>query len=155
VPRRRRPRAPPPGIYRARRAGRWNSSLMTAMPTSGHPRAAPLVSTAEGAPPRDQGRGAVLCAEPAPHSPAPREGSARGHAGRVVYEKYFAFVWRSVRRLGVGDSAVDDAVQEIFVVVHRRLADFEERASIKTWLYGIVLRVVRHHRRTLRRKPAQ
>jgi RNA polymerase sigma-70 factor, ECF subfamily len=71
-----------------------------------------------------------------------------------VYEAYFAFVWRSVRRLGVFESAVDDAVQEVFLVVHRRLGNFEERASIKTWIYGIVLRVVRDHRRALRRKPA-
>ena len=70
----------------------------------------------------------------------------------AVYEAHFAFVWRSVRRLGVDDSAVDDVVQEIFVIVHRRLADFEARSSIKTWLFGIVLRVVRDHRRTLRRK---
>ena len=46
-------------------------------------------------------------------------------------------------------------MQEIFLVVHRRLAEFEARASMKTWLFGIVLRVVRLYRRTLRRKPAQ
>jgi RNA polymerase sigma-70 factor (ECF subfamily) len=72
-----------------------------------------------------------------------------------VYVEHFPFAWRSVRRLGVDPSAVDDAVQEIFLVVHRRLAEFEARASMKTWLFGIVLRVVRQHRRTLRRKPAQ
>jgi len=73
----------------------------------------------------------------------------------AVYAEHFPFVWRSVRRLGVDPSAVDDVVQEIFLVVHRRLAEFEARASMKTWLFGIVLRVVRQHRRTLRRKPAQ
>jgi RNA polymerase sigma-70 factor, ECF subfamily len=72
-----------------------------------------------------------------------------------VYGEHFPFVWRSVRRLGVNPSAVDDVVQEIFLVVHRRMAEFEARASMKTWLFGIVLRVVRQHRRTLRRKPAQ
>ncbi|MGO8993657.1 MAG: RNA polymerase sigma factor [Polyangiaceae bacterium] len=72
-----------------------------------------------------------------------------------VYGEHFPFVWRSVRRLGVDSSAVDDVVQEIFLVVHRRLAEFEARSSMKTWLFGVVLRVVRQHRRTLRRKPAQ
>lgn len=70
----------------------------------------------------------------------------------ALYEAQFAFVWRSVRRLGVDDGALDDVVQEVFVVVHRRLATFERRSSIKTWLFGIVLHVVRDHRRTLRRK---
>ena len=38
-----------------------------------------------------------------------------------VYGEHFPFVWRSVRRLGVNPSAVDDVVQEIFLVVHRRI----------------------------------
>jgi RNA polymerase sigma-70 factor, ECF subfamily len=69
-----------------------------------------------------------------------------------VYEQHVTFVWRSARRLGVAESAIDDVVQEIFFVVHRRLAEFEGRSSLKTWLFAIVLRVVRDHRRSLRRK---
>jgi len=72
-----------------------------------------------------------------------------------VYAEHFPFVWRSVRRLGVDASAVDDVVQEVFLVVHRRLAEFEARAAMKTWLFGITLFTVKQHRRTLRRKPAQ
>jgi RNA polymerase sigma-70 factor (ECF subfamily) len=69
-----------------------------------------------------------------------------------VYSAHFPFVWRSVRRLGIPAGAVEDAVQEVFVVVHRKLSEFEGRSSVKTWLFGIVLRVVRDQRRTLRRK---
>lgn len=69
-----------------------------------------------------------------------------------VYDEHFAFVWRSVRRLGVFEGAVDDVVQEIFLVVHRRLGEFEARASMRTWLFAIALRVVRDHRRSLSRK---
>jgi RNA polymerase sigma-70 factor (ECF subfamily) len=92
---------------------------------------------------------------PAAHVVAP-EGAHDG-LGDVppfeqVYETHFAFVWRSVRRLGVSEAALDDVVQEIFLVVHRRLDEFEGRSSLKTWLFGIVLRVVRDHRRSLRRK---
>jgi RNA polymerase sigma-70 factor, ECF subfamily len=73
-----------------------------------------------------------------------------------VYEEHFSFVWRSVRALGVLPSHADDVVQDVFVVVHRRLADFDgARASIKTWLFGILRRTVADHRRTQRRKPAQ
>ena len=75
-----------------------------------------------------------------------------------VYEQWFGFVWRSARGLGVSDAALDDVVQEIFVIVHRRLPNFERRSSLRTWLSGIVLNVVRHHRRSLARKgprPAQ
>lgn len=69
-----------------------------------------------------------------------------------VYHAHFPFVWRSAKRLGVRDASLDDAVQEVFVVVHRRLADFEGRSSVKTWLFGITVRVVRDHRRSARRR---
>ena len=70
----------------------------------------------------------------------------------ALYEEHFDFVWRSVGRLGVDPSAVEDAAQDVFVIAHRRLADFEGRSSVKTWLFGIALRVARDHRRTARRK---
>lgn len=71
-----------------------------------------------------------------------------------VYAGYLGFVWRSARALGVGAPAMDDVVQEIFVVVHRRLPEFEGRSAVRTWLSGIVLNVVRHYRRSLvRRSP--
>lgn len=73
----------------------------------------------------------------------------------AVYEEHFPFVWRSVRRLGVDASYVDDVVQDVFVVVHRKLPGFELRTSVRGWLFGILALVVRNHRRTLRRKPAQ
>lgn len=69
-----------------------------------------------------------------------------------IYDEHFDFVWRSARRMGVPEAAVDDAVQEVFLVAHRRLADFEGRSSVKTWLFGILLRVVSDHRRRHRRK---
>jgi RNA polymerase sigma-70 factor, ECF subfamily len=69
-----------------------------------------------------------------------------------IYEEHFDFLWRSARRLGVHEGAVDDVVQETFLVVHRRLAEFEARSSVKTWLFGILLRVTRDHRRHTRRK---
>jgi RNA polymerase sigma-70 factor (ECF subfamily) len=63
-----------------------------------------------------------------------------------VYEAYFPYIWRSVQRLGVAPRHADDVVQETFVVVYRRLGSFEGRSSLKTWLYGIALRVARAHR---------
>jgi RNA polymerase sigma-70 factor, ECF subfamily len=72
-----------------------------------------------------------------------------------VYREHFAFVWRSAKRLGVGEASLDDVVQEVFVIVHRRLAGFEGRSSIRTWLFGITLRVTRDHRRSAARKSPE
>jgi RNA polymerase sigma-70 factor, ECF subfamily len=72
-----------------------------------------------------------------------------------LYKEHFAFVWRNVRRLGVPDALVDDAVQEVFLVVHRRLPEFEGRSSLRTWIFGVVARVASHHRRSLRRREPE
>lgn len=86
------------------------------------------------------------------------EGASDRAAARAafneVYDAHFDFVWRSARRLGAPESATDDVVQEVFLVVHRRLAEFEGRSSVRTWLFGIVLRVVADYRRSARRKGA-
>jgi RNA polymerase sigma-70 factor (ECF subfamily) len=71
----------------------------------------------------------------------------------AVYREHFRFVWRMAKRLGVAPAFLDDVVQEVFLVVHRRLPDFEGHSMVKTWLYGIVRRVGADHRRALRRKP--
>ncbi len=87
-----------------------------------------------------------------PHLDAAVEESATDFL--ALYRTHFPFVWRSVRQLGVDASAVDDVVQEVFLVVHKRLATFEGRSSIRTWLFGIVRRVVADRRKSMRRKPS-
>ena len=57
------------------------------------------------------------------------------------------FVWRTLRRLGVREADVDDVCQEVFLVASRKLAEFEPRASLKSWLYGICVRSAAAHRR--------
>jgi RNA polymerase sigma-70 factor (ECF subfamily) len=67
-----------------------------------------------------------------------------------VYDKHFRFVWRVLRALGLPPSAVDDAAQDVFLVVHRRLHEFEGRSDIRTWLYRIASWTVASERRRLR-----
>jgi RNA polymerase sigma-70 factor (ECF subfamily) len=71
----------------------------------------------------------------------------------VLYEQYFSFAWRALRHLGVPAAALEDAAQEVWLVVHRRLPGFEWRSSPRTWLFGIALNVSRNRRRGLRRAP--
>jgi RNA polymerase sigma-70 factor (ECF subfamily) len=70
----------------------------------------------------------------------------------AFYRAHFAFVWRTLRRLGVAEASLDDAAQEVFVVVHRRLGSFQPDSSPKAWLYAIAQRVASDQRRTVRRK---
>jgi RNA polymerase sigma-70 factor (ECF subfamily) len=66
---------------------------------------------------------------------------------RTVYETYFPFVWRYAANRGVPPMAIDDVVQEVFVVVHHRLASFEGRSSLRTWLAGVSRNVLRDYLR--------
>ena len=67
-----------------------------------------------------------------------------------VYDQHFQFVWRTLRRLGVPDADLPDVSQEVFLVVHRRLGDFVERAKVTTWLFRIAARAARDRRRSAR-----
>lgn len=85
------------------------------------------------------------------------DGRKAGGADRIdpdlatTYREQYGFVWRSLRRLGVPDPAVDDAVHDVFVVAARRLHEFEGRAAITSWLFAVAVRVSKHQRRSLAR----
>jgi RNA polymerase sigma-70 factor (ECF subfamily) len=76
-----------------------------------------------------------------------------------IYAAHFAFVWRILRTFGVAEAALEDAAQDVFVVVHRRLPEFEGRSAVTTWLFAIARRVAGTYRRkrtteTLADEPA-
>jgi RNA polymerase sigma-70 factor (ECF subfamily) len=103
-------------------------------------------------PPRDADVRASATAVEFPSAPAEDGNTNEVATFSRLYDDYVDFVWRSARRLGVDEASADDAAQQVFVVVHRRLSEFEGRASVKSWLFAILLRVVHDHRRSLRRK---
>ncbi|MBX7114836.1 MAG: sigma-70 family RNA polymerase sigma factor [Myxococcaceae bacterium] len=69
-----------------------------------------------------------------------------------IYENQVDFVWRNLSRLGVPTANVDDATQDVFLVVHRRLSAFCPGSSLKAWLAAIAVRVAHDYRRGLQRK---
>jgi RNA polymerase sigma-70 factor (ECF subfamily) len=71
-----------------------------------------------------------------------------------IYTEHVGFVWRVLQGMGVPASAVADAAQDVFVVVHRRLPEFEARHSITTWLFAIAYRIASNYRRNLKRTRA-
>jgi RNA polymerase sigma-70 factor (ECF subfamily) len=93
----------------------------------------------------------------------PREGiempSARSHAASApdgvavrpdldaLYRQHAPAVARWVAHLGGPRVDVDDLVHEIFLIAHRRLAEFRGEAKVTTWLYRITERVVSGRRR--------
>jgi RNA polymerase sigma-70 factor, ECF subfamily len=64
----------------------------------------------------------------------------------AAYELHGRYVFRCLRTPGVRESHVEDALQDVFVVVNDKLAAFDGRAKLRTWLYAIVIRVARKYR---------
>src|SRR5687768_10818102 len=71
---------------------------------------------------------------------------------REAFEAHGAFVCRSLRHLGVPETDLDDLLQEVFLVVSKRLDDYEERGRARSWLYSICSRVASGHRRKVTRR---
>lgn len=68
-----------------------------------------------------------------------------------VYEANVHFVWRTLVRLGVPSSAAEDVTQDVFLVVRRRLPDYDPQYPMRAWLFGIARRVAKDHRRSTTR----
>jgi len=69
----------------------------------------------------------------------------------AIYRDQFGFVWRILRRLGVPPEALEDAAQDVFVVVHRRWDAYDPDVPIRSWLFGITRRVAADTRKRLQR----
>lgn len=80
-------------------------------------------------------------------APAPLARAERDKLFREIYGQCFDYVWSSLRRFGVWDKDLEDAVHEVFIVVHRRLDDYDRSRPIKPWLVGIAFRVASDFRR--------
>lgn len=72
----------------------------------------------------------------------------------AVYERELDYLCRTLRRLGVSPSDVEDLAHEVFLVLHRRWADYDARLPLRPWLFGIAFRVVSaYHKRGHREVP--
>jgi RNA polymerase sigma-70 factor (ECF subfamily) len=70
----------------------------------------------------------------------------------ALYEEHVDGVWRLLQRFGVPEAGLEDAVQEVFLIAHRRLSDFRGESTLRTWLGGISLRVAKDARRAQGRR---
>jgi RNA polymerase sigma-70 factor (ECF subfamily) len=91
--------------------------------------------------------------ESAPAATAPRDPLRPTPKFETVFSELAPYVMRMLPRLGIAPSDVEDVCQEVFVTVHAKLPGFEGRSAVRTWVYGICLRVASNHRdRAYRRR---
>jgi RNA polymerase sigma-70 factor (ECF subfamily) len=68
-----------------------------------------------------------------------------------MYREYRGRVRHAVRRAGVLPQDIDDVVQDVFVVVHRRWDELANIQDVHPWIYGVALRMSCNYRRARRR----
>jgi RNA polymerase sigma-70 factor (ECF subfamily) len=72
-----------------------------------------------------------------------------------IYREHADFLWRSLQHLGVQESDLEDVMQEVLVVVHRRRESYDGACRLTSWLFGICLRIVSQYRRRAHRRREQ
>jgi RNA polymerase sigma-70 factor (ECF subfamily) len=110
------------------------------------PAATPSALAAQSASPDDAVHGSTAGISPEPKVPAERQ------PFRQIFDQQAVTVGRTLRYLGVAEADLMDAAQEVFLVVDRRYAEFEGRATVSTWIHEICVRVAMSSRRRQRRR---
>lgn len=66
---------------------------------------------------------------------------------REIAEREGEFLWLTLQRLGVRQADCRDVVQDVLIVVNRKLHTFDARSPLRAWLYGICVHEASNHRR--------
>ena len=82
-----------------------------------------------------------------PRSPEDPPEEQRRPSFQEIYDQELDYVWKVLRCLGVPEDRIEDAVQELFVEVHRQLDGYEPRGRLRGWLSSIAVHVAARMRR--------
>jgi len=80
----------------------------------------------------------------------PRSAPPTSPSFDALYAAEFAWVHRTLRRLGARERDLEDLAHDVFVAAFRALPRFEAGRAPRPWLFGIAFRVVSDYRRRAR-----
>jgi RNA polymerase sigma-70 factor (ECF subfamily) len=69
-----------------------------------------------------------------------------------LVDQHADFIWRVLKRLGTPAAELEDALQEVLLVVARKLPEYEERGGMRAWLFTIARQVASHAVRSAQRR---
>lgn len=72
-----------------------------------------------------------------------------------LFTEHAAYVGRLLRYMGVPERDLDDACQDTFLVVHKKLETLRPDVSPRAWIYGICLHLAREARRRMAKERAR
>lgn len=68
-----------------------------------------------------------------------------------LFVAHYGFVCRALRSMSVDAASIEDLAQDVFIVLHRRLDDYDSSRDVRSWLWGIAKRVASTHARSATR----
>jgi RNA polymerase sigma-70 factor, ECF subfamily len=144
-------RVPPPSAPAASRPGSPASSIPPASgPASISQASISQASISQAS--SSQASSGPASSSPASSGPGASELEQRDDARlRKAFDEHYGFVWRYLRRLGLAAADADDATQQVFVVLSRKL-DRVELGKERAYLCGVAVRVCSELRRAKQRR---
>jgi len=76
----------------------------------------------------------------------------RGAAFTRLFQAEFAYVWASLRRLGVSERDAEDLTHDTFLRVYDKLDLYDPARPIRPWLFGFAFRAASDYRRLVRHR---
>jgi RNA polymerase sigma-70 factor (ECF subfamily) len=67
-----------------------------------------------------------------------------------VFVREHAYVARTLLRLGVAPRDLEDAMQEVFLTVHRKWSSYDASRPVRPWLFAFAVRHAANYRRLRR-----
>jgi RNA polymerase sigma-70 factor (ECF subfamily) len=86
------------------------------------------------------------------HAPGRSDPPLAPPSFRAIFDGELRFVWNSLRRFGVADRDLEDIAHEVFVVVARRLDEYDAARPLRPWLFAIAFRCASDYRRRARHR---
>lgn len=74
-------------------------------------------------------------------------GASRVAEFRAIYDAELAWTWNALRRLGVPERHLEDVAHDVFVVLYRKLDEYDRSRPLRPWIFGIAHRVASDFRR--------
>jgi RNA polymerase sigma-70 factor (ECF subfamily) len=86
----------------------------------------------------------------APRPPHPPLGA--DDACLDAYQRELDYLFRTLRRLGVAPSEIEDLAQEVFLILRRTWSDYDAARPLRPYLFAIAFRIASSHQRRRRRE---
>lgn len=71
---------------------------------------------------------------------------------RRLFDDHYAYVWSSLRRLGVHARDLEDVTHDVFLEIHRKLDRYDRAQPPRPWLFAFALRFASDYRKLARHR---